>query len=192
MVQPTAMNPSPSVLLVTLAGAVATVLLSALLFLAPVLGIPFVDIPHLVGGVFSYNASAAFWLGFWLFFVGGWIISPILFSVFWPMLPGGREVTFTNGLIKGLVWGVILWIVSGLLLPLLGWISQLNGLANPGFFALGEGVLAALGLLLGHLAYGIALGLVSAMGHGISPLSVMGWYGYGRVDLNRAAASGNR
>lgn len=192
MVRPTALTPRPSALLTTLAGAVAVLLLSALLFLSPVFGFPFVDIPHLVGGIFTSNAVAAFWLGFWIFFVGGWLIFPVLFSVFWPMLPGGNRVTFTHGLIKGLVWGGMLWVLSGLALPVMGWLNQLEGLVNPGFFAIGQGLLATIGVLLGHLAYGAALGLISAMGRGIAPLDVLGWYEYGRADLNRAAVSGNR
>lgn len=192
MVRPATLTPRPSVMLASLAGAVATVLLSALLFLAPAFGFPFVDIPHLMGGIFTGDATTAFWLGFWIFFVGGWIIVPAFFSVFWPMLPGDNEVNFSHALVKGLAWGAILWVLSGLLLPVLGWINQLDALGNPGFFALGEGVLAALGVLLGHLVYGAALGLVSATGGGLSPLDLMGWYEYGRSDRNRAAASGNR
>jgi hypothetical protein len=192
MVRPAALTSRPSLLLTSLAGAVATLLLSALLFLGPVFGIPFVGIPHLVGGLFTEDAAAAFWLGFWIFFLGGWIVFPVFFALFWPMLPGENEVTFTHGLVKGLVWGGILWILSGVLLPVLGWLNQLEGLESPGLFALGAGVLAALGVLLGHLAYGAALGLVSAMGREISPLDVMGKYDYKASGLNRAAASGNR
>jgi hypothetical protein len=192
MVRPATLTSRPSLVIANLAGAVATLLLSALLFLGPVFGLPFVDIPHLMGGLFTGDADAAFWLGFWIFFLGGWIIFPVFFSLFWPMLPGDNEVKFTHGLVKGLVWGGILWILSGVLLPVLGWLSQLEGLKNPGFFALGEGVLGVVGVLLGHLAYGAALGLISAMGREISPLDVMGKYDYKVSGLNRAAASGNR
>lgn len=192
MVRPAALTSRPSLVIANLAGAVATLLLSALLFLGPVFGIPFVDIPHLMGGVFTGHADAAFWLGFWIFFLGGWLVFPVLFVAFWPMLPGENEVTFVHGVVKGVAWGGVLWVLSGLLLPVLGWLGRLEGLENPGLFALGEGALAALGVLLGHLAYGAALGLVSAMGQGISPLGVLGWYEYGKSGLNRAAASGNR
>lgn len=192
MVRPAALTARPSVVLATLAGGVGVILLSALLFLSPALGFPFVDFPALIGGLFTQSATTALWLGFSIFFVTGWLVFPLLFTTFWPMLPGRNEITFVHGLLKGVVWGTILWIVSGLLLPLLGWLNQLAGLENPGFFALGEGVLAALGVLLGHLAYGATLGLVAAMGQGISPLDTLGWYGYRRSGLNRAAASGNR
>ena len=192
MRRPAAGVPRPSLVLATLGGAVGVLLLSALLFLAPALGFPFLDLPHLMGGIFTESAGAAFWLGFALFFLGGWLIAPLLFLLLWPMLPGGAEVNLGNGLLKGVIWGVLLWVVSGLLLPVLGWINQLAGLENPGFFALGAGVLAALALLLGHLLYGAVLGLVAVMARGIAPIDTLGWYEYGRSELNRAAASGNR
>lgn len=192
MVRPAALTSRPSLVLATLAGAVATLLLSALLFLAPVLGLPFVDIPHLMGGLFTRSWTAAFWLGFSIFFLGGWIVFPVLFVALWPMLPRGNEVTFPNALAKGLVFAGILWVLSGVVLPVLWSLGRLGALENPGFFALGAGVPGMLGTLLGHLAYGAALGLVSGMGRGISPLEVMGWYGYRRSGLDRSAVSGNR
>lgn len=192
MVRPAALTRRPSLVLTTHGGGVATLLLSALLLLGPAFGIPAVDFPRLVGGVFTGDGTAAFWLGFWLFFLGGWIVFPMLFALFWPTLPGDDDVTFANGLRKGLTLGVLLWILSGILLPALGWLSRLDGMASPGPFALGEGVLAALGVLMGHLVYGAALGLISAMMRGISPLDVLGWYGYGDPPMNSSAVSGNR
>jgi hypothetical protein len=192
MVRPAALTSRPSLVIALLGGAAAVLLLSALLFLGPVLGLPFVDVPHLVGGVFAESAAAAFWLGFAILFLGGWIVLPVLFVTFWPLLPGGNEVGLAHGAVKGLLWGAVAWAVSGLLFPVLGWLNQLEGLENPGFFALGVGALGAAGVLLGHLAYGAALGLVSGMGQGISPVEVMGWYQYGKSGMNRAAASGNR
>jgi hypothetical protein len=186
------MNPRPSLVLATLGGAVATVLLSALLFLSPAFGFPFVDFPRLAGGVFVADAAAAFWLGYAIFFLGGWLVFPLLFTLAWPMLPGGREVGLRNGLVKGLAWGAILWVLSGLALPVLGWLNQAGSIGNPGFFALGAGLLATAGVLLGHLVYGAALGVIAVMGRGISPIDTLGWYEYGRGELNRAAASGNR
>jgi hypothetical protein len=194
MLRPAALNPNPSALLATLGGAAGTVLLIALLFLSPALGIPFVDVPRLVGGVFTPDPAAALWLGSAVFFLGGWLVFPVGFAMAWPLLPGGAEVTFPHALVKGLLLGAILAVVSGLLLPVLGWINQLEALENPGFFALGEGVLAAAGVLLGHLLYGVAVALVAAMSRGMAPIDLLGWYEYERPGRSRgrAAASGNR
>lgn len=192
MARPTTLVPRPSLLIATLGGAVATLLLNALLFLAPVFGFPFVDVPRLVGGVFTGNVTAALWLGFWIFFGIGWLVFPFLFTVLWPRLPGRSEVTLASGLGKGLAFGGVLWVLGGLSLPVLGWLGRIEGVENPGLFALGEGVLAALGVLLGHLAYGAALGLVAAMGREISPVELLGWNDTGWAVRGRSATSGNR
>lgn len=194
MLRPVALNPHPSALLATLGGAVGTVLLTALLFLSPALGVPFVDVPRLVGGVFTSDPAAAFWLGYAIFFLGGWLVFPVGLAMAWPLLPGGAEVTFPHALVKGLLLGAAFWTLSGLLLPLLGALSRLDGMANPGFFALGEGIPAAAVVLLGHLLYGVAVAVVAAMSRGMAPIDLLGWSEYERRGRVRggAAASGSR
>lgn len=158
-------------------------LLSASIFLAPVFGLPFIDIPHLLGGIFTPHTEIALWLGFWLYFlIGVFVFAPLL-RFFWADLPG-NAVSFGGALAKGLIWGIILGVVSGLLLPLLALLNRLPAetVANPGFFALNFGALAAVGLLIGHLLYGVALALVANMGQDIDPLEVLGWPGYSHAE----------
>lgn len=179
MVKPAPLNTQPSLVLTTVGGVVGTILLSALIHLAPALGFPFIDVPRLVGGIFTGDPTAAFWLGFWLFFVVGWLVFAPPLSVAWSMLPA-EDVGFTGAAAKGALWGAALWALSGVLLPLFGALNRLPGAAlePPGFFALGAGPLGMLGLLLGHLAYGLAVALIAAMGRGITPLDTIGWMGY--------------
>lgn len=183
MIRPAQLNPKPGIVLTLTGGLVGSLLLSALLFLAPSLGIPFIDIPHLVGGLFTESPTGAFWLGFWLFFAGGTLVLGPALTIAWPLLPD-----WGNGLVaavvKGLAWGAALWILSGLLLPLMGVLNQLapSVVRNPGFFAISTGILGALGLLGGHLAFGLSVALVAQMGRGISPLDVMGWPSYHKAE----------
>jgi hypothetical protein len=179
VVEPHALNPKPSMMLALLGGVVAALLLSALIYLAPVFRLPFIDIPLLIGGIFTTVADTALWLGFWIYFlIGVFIFAPLL-RFLWTDLPGDA-VSFGGALLKGVLWGVTLGIISGLLLPLFGLLNRLPAgeVANPGFFALNQGFRAAVGLLLGHLLYGIALALVTNMGQAIDPLEVIGWPGY--------------
>lgn len=177
MARYTALTDHPSLIPTSLGGAAATILLSALLFLAPVFGFPFIDFPRLVGGLFTADPETAFGLGFGLFFITGWLIFAPALAFAWKALPGD-DVRFTGALLKGVLWGLILWGLSGLLLPLFGAWNRLEGLQNPGFFALGTGLLGALAVLLGHLAYGVVVALVAAMGQGISPMDTLGWMGH--------------
>jgi hypothetical protein len=171
-----------------LGGMIATLLLSALLFVAPALGFPapeqavgspFLDIPHVVGGVFTSNPAAASWIGFWLFFVGGaFVFAPLLGPV-WRLLPG-KDVGFTGAVVKGLLWGLALWVLSGLLLALFAALNRLSpaSVAHPRFFAAAQGILGAAGLLIGHLVYGVSVALVAAMPQGITLIETIGWEGY--------------
>jgi hypothetical protein len=176
MIHPTTLQPKPSVLVAILGGLVATILLSALIFLAPTLGFPFIDFARLMGGLFSRHEEVAFWLGFWIFFLPGVLIYPPLLIAVWLKLPG-PAIGFWGGLLRGLILGLVLWILSGLLLPFVAQLNQLH-VEDPGFFALDTGLLGAAGLLLGHLAYGIALGLMMTFHQGIEPMEAIGWPGY--------------
>jgi hypothetical protein len=176
MIHPTTLQPKPSIPVAILGGLVATILLSALIFLAPTLGFPFIDFARLIGGIFTSNEEVALWLGFWLFFLPGVVIFPPLLVGMWLKLPG-PAIGFWAGLLRGLILGLVLWLVSGLLLPFIGELNQLP-IENPGFFALATGLLGATGVLLGHLAYGIALGLMMTFHQGIEPLEAIGWPGY--------------
>jgi hypothetical protein len=170
------MTGRPSFPLLMLGGLVGTLLMSAFLHLVPVLGFPFLDYPHLLGGVFTASPTTAFWLGHALFFLGGVLFLLPILALAWLALPGDR-VQFRGAFVKGVLWGLILWLVSGLLLPVPGWLNQLTGqgLNNPGFFALELGPLGAVELLVGNVLYATALALVAAMARGFSPFDTLGW-----------------
>ncbi|MDX1665322.1 MAG: hypothetical protein R3272_16130 [Candidatus Promineifilaceae bacterium] len=177
MVKPSVMQPRPALLLLLLAGATATILITALLYLAPAFGLPLVDLPLLVGGIFSEDRDVALGLGYAIFFLSGTFLIPFLLGVAWSRLPGD-PVTFPGAVLKGLLFSIGFFILSGLTIWVLGWLNQIDALEVGGPFALNQGLTAALILLLGHLVYGVAAGLVAAMGRNISPIDVVGWDGY--------------
>lgn len=179
MIQPPVLNPRPSPVLALVGGVVATILLVALLQVAPAFGLPLVDVPGLVGAVFTADATAAFWLGHCVFFLVGVLVVPVVLSGAWPALPGA-DVGFGGALVKGGVAGLVAWLATGMLLPAL---EALNRVAGPGveagFFALRAGLAGPVVLLLAHLAYGVALAMTAAMGQAIHPIQTLGWQGYG-------------
>ena len=163
--------------MVLLGGMVGTMLLSGLVLWAR--EVRFMDFPSLLGGVFTSDPEAAFYLGFGLFFLAGVFVFPLPLALVWDLLPGEEE-GLLGALVKGALWGLGLWVVTGLLLPLLGSLNSLEKtvVADPGFFALSLGVLGPVGLLIGLLGYGIALSMVTGMAQGITPLDTFGWEGY--------------
>jgi hypothetical protein len=177
MAKPGPIDIQPPVLLTTLGGAVGVLLFTALLYLAPLTGSEVIEYPRLIGGIFAPQAGAAFWLGYAIFFLLGWLVWPPLMAVTWTWLPGDN-LRFTGALQKGLLWGAGLWVVAGLLLPLLGWLARAEGVSNPGFFGLRAGIGAALFFLVGNLAYGVVTAIVGAMAQGISAIETLGVEGY--------------
>jgi hypothetical protein len=175
--KPGALQISPSPPLLTLGGAVGVLLLVSLLQVAPVVAPPLIDYPRLIGGVLTSDPGAALWLGFAIVFVTGWLVWPSALAAAWSMLPGDA-LDLRGALLKGAVAGAALWALAGLLLPLLGALGRVPGVESPGLFGTGAGAGAALALLLGHLAYGVAVAVIAAMGRGIAPFGSLGVEGY--------------
>lgn len=163
--------------MIVLGGTVATILLSGLVLLAREARV--LDFLSLLGGVFTSDPEAAFYLGFGLFFLAGVFVFSLPLAPIWDLLPGDEE-NLPGALVKGALWAIGLWVLTGLLLPLLSRLSALapTVVADPGFFALSLGVLGPVGLLIALLSYAISLTMVTAMAQGITPLDTFGWEGY--------------
>ena len=187
-IEPAVLNPRPGLVLPLLGGWVGSLLLSAGIFLAPALGLPFIDVPHLMGGIVTASPMAAFWLGFWLNFAAGFVVFPSMLAVVWPIVPGSG-VGVLGAAIKGLAFGFGLWVLSGVLLPVAGWLNRLppGVVQHPGFFAMHTGWLGVLAVLGGHLVYGLTVALIAAMGEGIFPMETLGWPGHRRAETPPAA-----
>lgn len=188
MVKPAVLNPRASMILLVIGGVLGTMVLSAGMYVAPALGLPSIEIPLLVGGVLTSNAAVAFWLGYVIFFlIGVFVFAPAL-AIVWSALPG-NGIGFGGAILKGAIWGAILWVVGGLTLPLFGLLNRLDSVPNPGLFGIGLGVVGASAVLGGHLAYGVIVAVTGAMSHGIQPLETIGWMGHSYGDVRRVGAS---
>ncbi|WP_219415994.1 DUF6789 family protein [Pseudonocardia nigra] len=170
-------KPHPSLFPVALLGGfTGTVLLTALLRLAAALGAPVIDLPQLIGSVFSRDPATVFGAGHAVFVVLGVFVLPLALALLWPLTPGNR-FTFRGALVKGALFGLVLFVLAGILLPLLGLLSTLPdvGFADPGPFALGLGLSGIAQLLLGTQLYSLTAALVAAMPRGLQPLDAIGW-----------------
>ncbi len=170
-------KPHPALFpLALLGGLVGTVLLTVLLRLAAALGVTVVDLPVLLGAVLSSNPSTVFDVGHALFVVAGVFVLPLPLALLWPLTPGDR-FTFRGALVKGALWGLVLSVVTGILLPLLGLLAKTPdvGFSEPGPFALALGASGPLQLLLGTQLYSLSCALVAGMARGLQPLDAVGW-----------------
>lgn len=168
----------PPFVLVTLGGAVGTILATSLLYFAPAVGLPLVDVPSLLGGLWSSDPTTALASGYVVFFLGGWLLLPLVMVAAWSALPG-KDVGFAGALVKGVLCGGAAWLLMGVVVGAAGALGRVPGTEAPGWFAWRTGVGGAATLLAVHLLYGVAVALVAAMGQGLSPMRAIGWLGHG-------------
>lgn len=177
MDSPLLYKPHPSLFPTALLGGfTGTVLLTACLRLVASPGIAVVDLPPLLGSVLSGNPGTSFNVGHAIFAIVGIFVLPLPLALLWPLTPGDR-FTFRGALLKGLMFGLVLALLTGLLLPVLGLLSKAEAVdfLDPGPFGLGLGVGGLVQLLVGTQLYSLAFALVAAMPRGLQPLDSVGW-----------------
>ncbi|WP_114779177.1 hypothetical protein [Botryobacter ruber] len=144
-------------------GFAATLILTTLMAGSKPLGFTRMDIPFLLGTMFTANRNKAPWIGFVSHLVMGWIFAFIYGAAF----ESAGLHTWWFGLAIGLVHGAFVLAVG---LPVFSFLhpriaSPAQGptptrqLEPPGFLALNYGKGTPLVTLLAHLIYGSVLGI---------------------------------
>ncbi len=126
-----------------LGGLAGTIVLTMLMYIAaPMMGIPKMDIAAMLGSLLG-----GWTMGMVMHLVNGVVLFPLIYAfVLFSKLRGTPAI-------KGILWGVALWLVAGLMvMPMMG----------AGFFGLANGgMMAAAATLLGHIVYGALLGAIT-------------------------------
>lgn len=138
-----------------LAGFAATAAMTALMYLAPMMGMPKMDIATMLGTMFLGSLGAAFWLGLMVHLMMGTLLFPVTYR--FALQPGTG-----GGTGRGLIFGLILWAAANLMvMPMMGAIHPMvksGMMPAPGLLMLNLGVMAPVGSLIGHVVYGALLG----------------------------------
>lgn len=141
-----------------LAGFVATAAMTALMYMAPVMGMPKMDIATMLGTMFLASLGTAFWLGLMIHLMMGTLLFPTTYRL--ALQPGTGAGTG-----RGLLFGLILWAAANfMVMPMMGVIHPMvksGMMPAPGLLMLNLGVMAPVGSLLGHLVYGGLLGTLA-------------------------------
>jgi hypothetical protein len=136
-----------------LAGLIATLGLTAIMYLAPYIGLPNIDMAYAIGtrlmGHVAVLFSAGWWIGLAIFVLMGTVLSPIVYVYARPMLLG-------NSWQRGAEWGVIVWVFAGT-----GVMVMMGVGFNEAHFL--HPVTSVFSSLAGHVVYGALLGALAAV-----------------------------
>ncbi len=134
-----------------LAGLIATIIMSIVQAMAPMMGFPRMDIAAMVGSMLGGNL------------VAGWIVHLMMGTILWaavyayivePRLGGAAWV---RGLTYGFLLAVFVLIIG---FPMVGAMFS-SPTPKPGFLAMGMGgAMGTMGVIFGHLVYGLVLGTI--------------------------------
>jgi hypothetical protein len=136
----------PSIIQLVLGGCAGTVALALIMFLFEAVLVSQSSNPGRALGAALRNPHGVGLIVFHFF--NGAIIFPLGFAFFASQLKG-------RWLAKGLTWGIVLWLLAGLVeMPI-------SGLGFFGYHA--DGLRLAASSLLGHLAYGALQGIIAGI-----------------------------
>jgi uncharacterized membrane protein YagU involved in acid resistance len=119
-------------------GLTGTIVMTALMLVAPKMGLPPMNIGAMLGSVMGGSLV----LGWMAHFIIGTVLAIIYAALFASRLPG-------PGFLRGATYGLLPWLMAQLVvMPMMG-----AGVFSGSFFA-------AAGSLMGHLVYGATLGAI--------------------------------
>ena len=147
---------------VTLWGFVGTVVLTSFLSGSQAAGLTRINLPFLLGTMFTPNRDRAKLVGFGVHFLNGWIFATIYAAAF----QSWRRATWWLGSLIGVVHAAFVLVAAMPVLPSLHprMASEQQGpsptkqLEPPGFLALNYGRRTPISVLVAHIVYGGILG----------------------------------
>lgn len=128
-----------------IAGLLGTLVMTLLMYLAPRMGMPKMDIIGMLGTMFTAGEGSARILGTFAHFMMG-VIFAIIYALLWSL--GIGSPTWLWGLIFGAVHGVVAIVMMPVMTKM-----------HPRPPEMESGPLMVVGLLMGHLVFGLVVAL---------------------------------
>lgn len=145
-----------------LAGLVGTCAMTAAMMMGRAMGMTSMDIALITGGMMTGDERRARMVGMVVHFVvmGTVVFGLIYAAVFHWTGSAGWLAGLVTGLVHGLVVGVLAMPMMGAVHPRMRGSGDGFRLGAPGFMGIGYGKGTPMGLLMGHLIYGVVVALV--------------------------------
>ena len=143
-------------------GFAATIVLTTVLLAGQALGLTRIDMPFIVGTVFTPHRDRAKVIGYAVHIINGWLFA-IVYALFFENV---HRATWWFGGLLGALQGVVVLVAALPLLPGVHprMVSDFRGpeptrlLEPPGFLAMNYGRLTPLVTLVAHTLYGVIIG----------------------------------
>src|SRR5438552_1318135 len=143
-------------------GFASTVVLTSILAGSQGLGLTRMNIPYLLGTIFTPDRDRAKFIGFLLHVANGWLFSLVDVAAFQSL---GRSTWWLGGLF-GIVQAIFVLAVALPILPALHSLmaneqygpTVVRQLEPPGFFGLHYGIRTPISVLVAHIIFGVILG----------------------------------
>lgn len=132
------------------AGLSGTAVMTAMMYVAPSMGMPKMDILNMLGTMFVEPDGNAMGLGAVAHFMMGAIFG-IIYALLWTAVGIGAA-----GWLWGLIFGVVHGLVAMVAMPIM------MGNLHPRPPEMAQGPMMIAGLIIGHAIFGIVVGLVYA------------------------------
>lgn len=145
----------PNPIFAALAGLMGTSAMTVMWYLAPLVRLPIIDIPAVLGSAVTGSLANAFGIGLTLHFVVGVLLGFFYVYAAGPLL---RGAAWLRGLQYSLLPLVLTCFVLLPLLPQLHPLVRSGRMVPPGFLGSNWGTQVPWLLLVGHLIYGLVLG----------------------------------
>ncbi len=145
-----------------LAGLIATLVMTLMMYLANGMGMVKMDMPLMLGTIVAEPGGTARLIGLGIHLVMG-VIFALIYAAVWSGT--GIAPSAGTGLLFGAVHGIAAGVMMGaipVMHPRMSATASPGGktVLSPGMFALNYGVMGAAGVIMLHLVYGLVVGLV--------------------------------
>ncbi|HXG91431.1 MAG TPA: DUF6789 family protein [Blastocatellia bacterium] len=133
------------------AGLTSTLAMTMVMVMAPVMGMPKMDIAAMLGSVIAGGSAPPGSFAWIAGLVMHLIIGSVVLSAGYAL--AHNHLPTSSSLVKGAIYGAIVWLMAqAVVMPMMG----------AGLFSsnLPHGAMSAMGSLIGHLIYGAVLGKV--------------------------------
>jgi uncharacterized membrane protein YagU involved in acid resistance len=131
-----------------IAGLLGTLVMTVLMAMAPWMGMPRMDIIGMLGAMFTASKGTSRVFGTLAHFMMG-VIFAIIYSLLWNL--GIGSPAWLWGLIFGAIHGVVAMVMMPVMMKMHPRPPQMNG-----------GLLMMVGLLIGHMVFGLVVALTYA------------------------------